>query len=73
MTIRKFCGVITLLVLLTSFLPVLPASAASKAVGISPPAARVGDLVRFTGLVDYPGDRYELYWESIGPGNLIAS
>jgi hypothetical protein len=33
----------------------------------------VGDLARFTGLVDYPGDRYELYWESIGPGNLIAS
>lgn len=72
MTIRKVFIGLVLLSLISMSLPVLPAAGAATAIGITPPQARVGDSVRFTGTVDYAGDRCELYWGSISPANLLA-
>jgi hypothetical protein len=71
-TIRKVFIGLALLGLISMSLPVIPAAGAATAIGISPAQARVGESVRFTGTVDYAGDRYELYWESISPANLLA-
>ncbi|MEW6143374.1 MAG: IPT/TIG domain-containing protein [Chloroflexota bacterium] len=72
MTIRKAVIGLILFSLISMSLPVLPVAGAATAIGISPSQARVGESVRFTGSVDYAGDRYELYWESIIPANLLA-
>ena len=69
---RLLAGLLLAGLLIAIFPAAAPVSAAT-AISVTPASAPPGATVRFTGTVAFIGNRYELYWDSISPANLLTS
>jgi hypothetical protein len=68
---KAAASLIYTIILAATLLPFSVPAGATNVIGINPNSGRVGQSISFTGLVNYPGDRFELYWNSVAPANLL--